>query len=70
MTEYLRTIKLPEDLCRTAEKKYAAHFTSLEELIAFVLHALANDQAAEMDDAESRIIDERLRELGYLEPAS
>ena len=68
--ESLREIGLRSDLCDAAEEKYRDHFENLEELLTFVLRSLVNEEATEMDRAEARMIEERLRELGYLEPAS
>lgn len=64
----LRELRLPADLCCSIEKKYGEHFASLEDLIEFILRALVNEEAAEMDRAEAHIIEARLRDLGYLEP--
>jgi hypothetical protein len=66
MAESMRELRLPEDLCRAAEKKFGREFGTLEELITFVLRELASDNAAQMDQAEARIIEERLRALGYI----
>jgi hypothetical protein len=66
VTESLREVRLPADLCRAVEEKYGEHFASLEDLIGFILRTLASDKAAQMDQAESRIIQERLRDLGYI----
>jgi hypothetical protein len=66
MAESMRELRLPEDLCRAAEKKFGREFATLEELIIFVLRELASDSAAQMDQAEARIIEERLRALGYI----
>ncbi len=65
MTE-MREIRLPSDLCTTAEKKFARTFGSLEELLTFILRDLVRDEAAGLDQAEQRLVEERLRELGYL----
>jgi len=65
MTE-MREVRLPAELCIAAEKKFAGRFNSLEELLIFVLRDLAADDAAHADRAEQRIIEERLRELGYI----
>ena len=40
MTE-MRDVQLPADLCAAAEKKFGHVFTSLEELLIFVLRDLA-----------------------------
>lgn len=68
MPESSREIRLPVDLCALAEKKYAEHFATLEDLFIFILRSLVNEEAREMDEAEARMIEDRLRELGYLEP--
>ena len=44
-------------LCRTAS-------VGLEELLVFVLQELLRDQAAQMDQAEQRVIEQRLKDLG------
>jgi len=65
MTE-MREVRLPAELCATAEKKFAGRFNSLEELLIFVLSDLSADDASQADRAEQHIIEERLRELGYI----
>ena len=61
-----RDIRLPSDLCAAAEQKFAQQFGSLEELLAFVLRELLRDEGAQFDQQEERLVEERLRELGYL----
>jgi hypothetical protein len=65
MTE-MREIRLPAELCAAAEKKFSQKFNSLEELLTFILRDLSRDDALQLDHAEQRIIEERLRELGYI----
>ena len=65
MTE-MRELRLPADLCAAAEKKFAGTFGGVEELLAFILRDLIRDEAAALDQAEQRLVEERLRELGYL----
>jgi len=62
----VREVRLPNDLCAVAEHKFRGQFSSLEELLVFVLKDLVREQASELDQAEQRIIEERLKELGYL----
>jgi hypothetical protein len=62
----IREVRLPEELCAAAEKKFAQSFGTLEELLTFVLRDLSRDDALQLDQAEQRIIEERLRELGYI----
>ena len=61
-----REVRLPADLCAAIEKKFGQTFTSLEELLTFVLRDLSRDEAAQLDQTEQRLVEERLRELGYL----
>jgi hypothetical protein len=62
----LRAIQLPADLCSAAEKKFGQTFGSLEELLVFVLRDLMRDEARQFDEAEQHMVEQRLRELGYL----
>jgi hypothetical protein len=65
MTQY-RTVNLPEDLCTAAEKSLTGRFDSLEALLSFLLQEIAKDDASKFDQAEEQIIEERLRDLGYI----
>jgi hypothetical protein len=62
----MREIRLPAELCIAAERKFAGRFSNLEELLIFVLSDLSADDASQADRAEEHIIEERLRELGYI----
>lgn len=62
----LREVRLPEDLCAAAEKKFGNTFGGVDELLAFVLRDLLRDESAQADQAEQRLVEQRLRELGYL----
>jgi len=62
----MRDVRLPADLCAAAEKKFAHTFDSVEELLTFILQDLSRDDASQLDQAEQRLVEERLRELGYL----
>ena len=66
MTEEIREVRLPADLCAAAEKKFANTFGDIEELLTTVLRDLANDHVSALDQAEQRLVEQRLRELGYL----
>lgn len=65
MTE-TRTVNLAAELCVQAEKKFGEKFGSLEQLLEYVLRDLLRDDAAQADEGEQRVIEQRLRELGYL----
>ena len=62
----LRNVRLPEDLCSAAEKKFAGRFPTIEDLLTFVLRDAAEDKASKLDQAEQKLVEQRLRELGYL----
>jgi hypothetical protein len=62
----IRTINLPEDLCRTVEQKFGPRFGALDQVVAAVLSELLRDDALKMDVREEQIIEERLKGLGYI----
>jgi hypothetical protein len=64
-TQY-RTFTLPEDLCAAAEKRLTGQFENLEALLSFLLQEIAKDEAGKLDLAEEQIIEQRLRDLGYI----
>jgi hypothetical protein len=66
MVEGVREVRLSSELCQAAEQRYAAQFGSLEKFLEFVMQTLVRDDAAQMDQAEQRIIEERLKNLGYI----
>ena len=66
MSSDVREVRLPDELCNEAEPRFGAQFSSLEELLVFVLRELLRDQAAQMDQAEQRVIEKRLKDLGYI----
>lgn len=61
-----REIRLREDLCAAAEKKFEGRFGNVEELLTFLLREITQDAAVRMDEAEQRMIEERLKNLGYI----
>jgi hypothetical protein len=66
MTASLRQVSLPEDLCSAAEELYGKRFPSMEKLIMFLLEEVTRRDAVRLDQEEQRIIEERLKALGYL----
>jgi hypothetical protein len=62
----MREVKLPEDLCKKIEQLYQKQFGTLDELLTFVLEELGRDSASQADQAEQQIIEERLKDLGYI----
>jgi hypothetical protein len=61
-----RLIKLPEDLCASAERRFIPQFENLESLLEFVLRELTQDKAESLDQAEQALLEQRLRDLGYI----
>ncbi len=67
MEPQVRIVALPADLCEKVEARLVGErFSALEEVISFVLAELARDDAAQLDAAEEQIIEQRLRDLGYI----
>lgn len=62
----MRDVKLPEDLCRQIEQLYQGRFGTLEQFLIFVLEGVAQDNASQANQAEQRVIEERLKDLGYI----
>jgi hypothetical protein len=62
----LRSVSLPEELCRSAERKFGKRFESIDGLLAAILEQLVREDAANMDERELEIIEQRLRGLGYV----
>jgi hypothetical protein len=61
-----REVRLPADLCEAAEKKFGAKFANVEDLLVFVLQDLLRDDASRFDQAELQLVEQRLRDLGYM----
>jgi hypothetical protein len=65
MTER-RQLSLPEELCAAAEQRFRPSFNNLESLLEFVLRELTRNDAESLDQAEQAMLEERLRNLGYI----
>jgi hypothetical protein len=61
-----RELRLPSDLCAAAEARFGEKFATVEELLVFVLRELLRDESFKADEAELRLVEQRLRDLGYL----
>jgi len=66
MSSDVREVRLPAELCNDAERRFAARFGSLEELLVHLLQELLRDKATQMDEAERQVIEQRLKDLGYI----
>lgn len=59
-------LKLPAELCRNVEAQVLSEIDlSLEKLVVALLEELSN-RAAVLDSAEDALLEQRLRDLGYL----
>jgi hypothetical protein len=65
MTQY-RTIHVPEDLCGAADRFLSGRFENLEALISFLLQEIVKDDTRKFDQAEEQLIEQRLKDLGYM----
>ncbi len=61
-----RQIHLPEDLCQAAEQRFKQRFDNIDSLLEFVLRELVQSESDTLDRAEQTLLEERLRNLGYL----
>jgi hypothetical protein len=61
-----RQINLSEDLCAAAEGRFTPQFENLESLLEFVLRELTQDKAEQLDQAEQALLEQRLKDLGYI----
>jgi hypothetical protein len=66
MKNDVRNVSLPSSLCEAAEQRFGPRFGGLEPFLTFVLEQLLRDDAAHMDQAERQMVEDRLRELGYV----
>ena len=66
MSSDVRNVALPDDLCRDAERRFATRFGTLEQFLVVVMRELLRDEAVQMDQAEQRIVEQRLKDLGYI----
>ena len=66
MSDNVRDVHLSSDLCRMAEQKYANRFSTVEQLLTYLMEQLVRDDATKMDQEEQRIIEQRLKDLGYI----
>jgi hypothetical protein len=66
MSNNTRIVILPADLCSAAEKKFNHRFGDVSEMLIAVMTTLLREDVAAMDEGEQKIIEERLKGLGYI----
>lgn len=66
MPDQYRTVRLPEELCGRAEIWLRGRFENLDALIVFLLQEIMKDDGANLDQQEEEMVQQRLRDLGYI----
>ena len=61
-----RQISLPEELCASAEQQFGGRFGTVESFLEFVLRELVRNDSEALDQAEQAVLEQRLRDLGYI----
>lgn len=61
-----RVIHLPEAVCAAVEEKFCGVFPSVDDLLIFLLQELLERNTVDMDRADQSVVEERLRDLGYI----
>ena len=61
-----RSIRVPEPLCDKAERWMNGRFESLEALVAFILQEIVDEKGARLDQQEEELVQQRLKDLGYI----
>jgi hypothetical protein len=62
-----RDLRLQAELCRAAEERIkGTRFPTLEDFLTFVLRDLTSRSGAQAEEQERKLVEERLRDLGYL----
>jgi hypothetical protein len=59
-------VHLPEELCVKAETWMKGRFDSLEAFVSFLMKEIIKDESAKLDQSEEEIVQQRLRDLGYI----
>jgi hypothetical protein len=62
----MREVSLPVELCEAVEQRFGQKFANIEAFLVFVLGELVRDDAHQMDQSDQRMIEARLRDLGYI----
>lgn len=62
----MRTICLPDSLCADVEERWRSRFSSIDDLLIFILQELNDSDVKKLDQAEEQAVEQRLRDLGYI----
>ena len=66
LADQYRSVRLPEELCQRADAWLKGRFENLDVLVAFVLQEIVKDESAKLDQQEEEMVQQRLRDLGYI----
>jgi uncharacterized protein (DUF1697 family) len=66
MPEDMRNLQLSRELCERVEQRFGQRFGKIEDFLVYVMERLVRYDAKAMDQEEQRIIEERLKDLGYI----
>lgn len=62
-----RELRLPSELCEKVERQIqGSQFATLEEFLTFLLREVASRDSSRLDEQERQVIEQRLRDLGYM----
>ena len=59
-------VHLPAELCKSALERFGSRFDSIDALLTFILQEVLFSDAVKMDEAEQRMLEARLKDLGYM----
>jgi hypothetical protein len=59
-------LQLPAKLCQSALERFGSRFDSIDALLTFILQEVLFSDAVKMDEAEQRMLEGRLKDLGYI----
>jgi hypothetical protein len=65
MNDY-REIRIDADLYDAAKEKFGKSFDTIDGLVAFLLRELVQGDTVDLDRADQQLVEERLRDLGYM----
>ena len=67
MSSGSRTIEIPDEVCSEVEARWIGkEFPDLESFVRFVLETLLAPEIESLDRDEQQLLEQRLRDLGYL----
>ncbi len=62
----LREVKIPGDIYQAVQDRFGRQFNSVDDFVEFALRELLRDDSGALDESEQQMIQNRLKDLGYL----